>query len=322
MIFTPRLTAPAVNDKKFIHYSKGGYNTCIKIDQHTGNVLPNCVGYAQGRLLEIMGLNKVNWKLPACNAENWFSTAQKNGFGVGQTPKLGAVIVWRAGSTNNGADGAGHVAVVEQIKPNGDIVVSQSAYGGERFYLTTLTKASGYIYSSSRPLVGFIYCGIEFEDESELAVSDATIKAGQKVVLKSTKCFSSETALNSYGCRSGSYYLWSSDSKNGRIRVTNSPSKVGVAGQVSFWVNLSDIGLEKATANTASSSSSHKAGERHTLTNVPVYGTEKGPSIGRRTGIYYTWDSTICNGRIRMTNNLARVGVNGQVSFWVEVNKL
>lgn len=320
MIFTPRLTPPAVNDKKFIHYSKGGYNTCIKIDQQTGSVLPNCVGYAQGRLLEVMELNKVNWNLPACNAEDWFSTAHKNGFGVGQTPKLGAVIVWRAGSTNNGADGAGHVAVVEQIKPNGDIVVSQSAYGGERFYLTNITKASGYIYSFNRPLVGFVYCGIEFEDEPE--VTGATIKAGQKAVLKSTKCYSSETALNPYGFRSGSYYLWDCAPKNGRIRVTNSQSKVGIQGQVSFWVKLSDIGLEKDTANTDSSSSLHKEGERHILTDMPVYGTEKGPSIGRRTGIYYTWDSTIRNGRIRMTNSLARVGVNGQVSFWVEVNKL
>lgn len=320
MKYTPRLTAPSTSDKNFIHYSKGGYNTCIKIDQQTGSVLPNCVGYAQGRLLEILGQNKVNWKLPAGNAEGWYDTALKNGLKVGQTPKLGAVIVWRAGVTHDSSDGAGHVAIVEEIKANGDIVVSQSAYDGDRFYLSTLTKASGYIYSSSRPLVGFIYCGIEFEDEP--AVSDVTIKAGQKVVLKSTKCYSSETALNSYGCRSGNYYLWDCVPKNGRIRVTNSQSKVGIPGQVSFWVKMSDIGFEKDTANTDSSSSTPKAGDKHALVNVPVYGTEKGPCIGKRTGTYYTWDEVVRNGRIRMTNNPARVGIPGQVSFWVEVNKL
>ena len=320
MRYIPRFTAPAENDKNFISYRKNGYNTCIVIEQNTGSVLPNCVGYAQGRLLELMGQNKVNWNLPACNAEDWFDTAHKNGFEVGQTPKLGAVIVWRAGSTHNSSDGAGHVAVVEEIKDNGDIVVSQSAYGGDRFYLTTLTKSSGYIYASNRPLVGFIYCGIEFEDAG--SSSDAAIKAGQEVILRSTKCYSSEKAINHYGYRSGNYYLWDCAHKNGRIRVTNSKNKVGIQGQVSFWVKLSDIGLEKDTANTDSSSSTPKAGEKYSLVNVPVYGTEKGASIGKRTGTYYAWDEIVRNGRIRMTNNPARVGIPGQVSFWVEVNKL
>ena len=163
MKFIPRLTAPAKDDKRFIHYSKGGYNTCIMIDKNTGSVLPNCVGYAQGRLLEILGAKAPNWKLPACNAEDWIETAQKNGFKTGMTPKLGAITVFRAGATHNGSDGAGHVVVVEEIKANGDIVVSQSAYGGSEWYLSTLTKASGYIYSANRPLEGFVYCGIEFE---------------------------------------------------------------------------------------------------------------------------------------------------------------
>ena len=163
MKYTPRLTAPSKSDKNFIHYLKGGYNTCIMIDKNTGSVLPNCVGYAQGRLLEILGAKAPNWKLPACNAEDWIETAQKNGFKTGMTPKLGAITVFRAGATHNGSDGAGHVVVVEEIKANGDIVVSQSAYGGSRWYLSTLTKASGYIYSANRPLEGFVYCGIEFE---------------------------------------------------------------------------------------------------------------------------------------------------------------
>ena len=163
MKYTPILTAPSRSDKNFIHYSKGGYNTCIMIDKNTGSVLPNCVGYAQGRLLEILGAKAPNWKLPACNAEDWIETAQKNGFKTGMTPKLGAIAVFRAGATHNGSDGAGHVVVVEEIKANGDIVVSQSAYGGSEWYLSTLTKASGYIYSANRPLEGFVYCGIEFE---------------------------------------------------------------------------------------------------------------------------------------------------------------
>ena len=165
-IFTKRLTAPSSTDKHYIHYTKGGYNTCIIVNESTGSIMPNCVGYAQGRLLEILQATKANWSLPACNAEDWYDKAQENGLQVGQTPKLGAVACWRAGSTHNGADGCGHVAVVEEIKANGDIVTSNSAWNGTNFYTQTITKASGYMYSSSRPLIGFIYCGIDFDNDT------------------------------------------------------------------------------------------------------------------------------------------------------------
>ena len=317
MRFTSRLISPSKTDKRFINYRNGGYNTCIIINQSTGSVLPNCVGYAQGRLLEIRGENKVNWKLPACNAEDWYDTAKAQGLQVGQTPKLGAVVCWRAGNTHNSADGAGHVAIVEEIKPNGDIVVSQSAYGGQKFYLSTLTKTSGYMYAASRPLVGFVYCGIDFEaDKSESVVEATVVKAGLKVELRNVQAYASESSLSSYGLRSGTYYTWDGTVKNGRIRLTNAVNKVGVPGQVSFWASLADIGLADTGVKTPT------AGAKHTLNNTPVYGTEKGPSIGKRNGVYYVWDPTVRNGRIRLTNAVNKVGVPGQVSFWVEVNRL
>ena len=249
MKYTPRLTAPSKSDKNFIHYSKGGYNSCIMIDKSTGSVLPNCVGYAQGRLLEILGKKAVNWKLPACNAEDWFETAQKNGFKTGMTPKLGAIAVFRAGTTHNGSDGAGHVAVVEEIKSNGDIVVSQSAYGGTEFYLSTITKASGYMYNSNRPFLGFIYCGIEFEQPIP---ASENIVAGKKVALNNTPCYSSETAKEAYGTKTGTFYLWDNIVRNGRIRITNAVSRVGVAGQVTCWINIDDVSLSASATTTTS----------------------------------------------------------------------
>lgn len=329
MRYTPRLTAPSRTDRRFMHYLKGGYNTCVMVDRQSGFVLPNCVGYAQGRLLEIRGENKADWKLPACNAEDWSDTAKSQGLQVGNTPKLGAVVCWRAGSTHNSADGAGHVAVVEEIKANGDIVVSQSAYGGKEFYLSTLTKASGYTYSPDRQLVGFIYCGIEFENDMETDMetdrkeeTSSGIKAGLKVELRNVHAYSSESALSAYGTRSGIYYLWDGTVRNGRVRLTNSINKVGVPGQVSFWVPISEIGLDNAGNTSGNTSATPSAGTKYTLNNTPVYGTEKGSSIGKRSGVYYTWDGTVRNGRIRMTNSLARVGMPWQVSFWVELSKL
>lgn len=329
-IFKQRLTAPDKTDKRFIHYNHGGYNTCIVINEETGSVLPNCVGYAQGRLLELIGAKGVNWKLPACNAEDWYEAANKAGLQTGSTPKLGAVVCWRAGRVHNNADGAGHVAVVEDILPNGDIVTSNSAYNGTEFFTQVVTKASGYMYSEERPLVGFIYCGIEFERPASSTTPSTTgnIVAGKEIVLNNTPCYNSETAKTSYTTKSGTFYLWDSTVKNGRIRITNKPERVGVAGQVTCFVSVADIGLgvddvpaptpTPTPAPSTPSTPAIKAGTQCVLKSTPVFSSESGPCIGTRTGVYYTWDSTVKNGRIRMTNSPARVGVKGQVSFFIE----
>ena len=65
-----------------------------------------------------------------------------------------------------------------------------------------------------------------------------------------------------------------------------------------------------------------KAGTQYMLRNAPVYNSETGKTIGNRTGTYFTWDAVVKKGRIRMTNTKARVGVSGQVSFWVDVANL
>lgn len=304
MKFVPRLTAPEHGDKHY--YSNDNiFYAC-------GFGMPNCTAYAWGRLYELSGKRYIGL---TGNAEDFIESAARIGLKTGNTPKLGAIICWRAGQVKNSADGAGHVGIVEQIKENGDIVVSQSAWKSTEFYLTTLTKASGYIYDASRAFQGFIYCGIDYEDASQDTPSNS-IRVGMQVELLNVHCFSSETAMSTYGVRSGIYYLWDATVKNGRIRVTNALSKVGIRGQVSFWVSLDEIGL------VDTESKNPMAGAKYVITNMPVYGTEKGPSIGKRSGVYYVWDNTVRNGRVRMTNSPARVGVLGQVSFWVEVNKL
>lgn len=300
--FVPRLVAPSKSDK---HY----YST-DNIFYACGYGMPNCTAYAWGRLYELTGKRYTGL---TGNAEDFMASALRIGLKTGKEPKLGAIICWRAGEAGNSSDGAGHVGVVEQIKDNGDIVVSASAWKGEEFYLTTLTKSSGYVYSPLRPLQGFIYCGIEFDGKN-----NNEVKPGLAVYLEAVQVFNSETALSAYGTRSGKFYLWDGTIRNGRIRVTNAVNKVGIPGKVSFWVNLADIGLVADTADKKS----FKAETKYVLSNAVVYNSEGGSSIGRRSGIYYTWDDTIRNGRIRMTNSPARVGVPGCVSFWVDVSSL
>lgn len=149
--YQPRKTAPSYDNPYYLKYKRGGYNKCIVISGNS--CLPNCVGYAYGRVLESASKTNTN-VLPTCNAEDWIAVARGNGLTIGSAPKLGAVIVWRSGKLWNGSDGCGHVGVVEEVHADGSILVSQSNYGGTRFFLTT-HKPPYNIFGQQ--FIGFIY---------------------------------------------------------------------------------------------------------------------------------------------------------------------
>lgn len=137
-----RTSYPAQNNPFF----SAKYNPFVGTAFGPPALTHNCTWYAYGRFGEILGKKPA---LPTGNADSWYSacTAYKKG----KTPKVGAVICWRY---TNGS--YGHVAVVEEIKPNGDIVTSNSGWRGDKFWMQTWTKASGYQGGVFR-LQGFIY---------------------------------------------------------------------------------------------------------------------------------------------------------------------
>ncbi len=152
MIFNKRESAPSKDDK---HYYSNN------IFYKSGFGMPNCTTYAWGRfyeLLEQLGIEGTP-KLQTSNAENWY--VDEKTYEKGQTPRLGAVIVWKKGRYHNPSDGAGHVGVVEELKEDGSIVVSQSAYQGKEFYLT---EHNNRYEKSSYQFDGFIYLPGEFEN--------------------------------------------------------------------------------------------------------------------------------------------------------------
>ena len=80
-------------------------------------------------------------------------------------PQAGAVIVWNGTKNNCGGEPAGHVAVIEEVKDNGNVIVSQSNWCSNcekfsrntktnkklwwkspiyRIYIFTSTKIGGY----------------------------------------------------------------------------------------------------------------------------------------------------------------------------------
>lgn len=70
--------------------------------------------------------------------------------------------------------------------------------------------------------------------------------AGQEIQLNNANLYSSATSTRRAAVKSGTYFLWSGEVVNGRIRITTSPEKAGVSGQVTGWVNTSDLVIASA----------------------------------------------------------------------------
>lgn len=152
--YVPRLTCPASGNPYYTKTNYGGVNECIlgSPQAWAGSALSNCVGYAWGRAYELLDSRP---KLSRANAEDWWG--YNDGYKRGQTPRLGAIACWRKGQAGYSADGAGHVAVVEEI--NGSTFkISQSGYGSSNpFWLTTYQTGSES--HGAYTFQGFIYIG-------------------------------------------------------------------------------------------------------------------------------------------------------------------
>lgn len=165
--FTKRTTQPSKANK----YYNSNINPFVSAGYGMFQNNGNCTAYSYGRWYELIGTKP---KLSTGNAENWYT--KNDGYKRGKTPKLGAIACWRKGKAGNSSDGAGHVAVVEEIKDNGDIVTSNSGWKSYIFKMKTFKKADNYEtgLSSSYVFQGFIYCPIEFEEEKTIAYTKGT----------------------------------------------------------------------------------------------------------------------------------------------------
>ena len=138
MPFIPRLTDAGIIGSRYWSAPDNPY--------YPNYGMPNCTAYAWGRFWEIN--NQMGHDVKPIgmigNADQWYNNSVAYQHGV--TPKLGAIICFAGGTY-----GTGHVGVVEEILANGDIVTSNSDYGGAFFRVTTLSLPFGVGFQ------GFIY---------------------------------------------------------------------------------------------------------------------------------------------------------------------
>jgi LysM repeat protein len=155
--FKMRTTKPEAGNKYYITKANGGWSDAIKGSPTDTdcNVLSNCVGYAYGRFNEIGNYGYCKYLRPV-NAENFIQ--YKGDLEVGQTPKLGACMVWKKGNTLSNSDGAGHVAIVEKVVNNTEVYTSESGWGCKPFWNQTRQKGDGnWGQNSAYTFLGFIY---------------------------------------------------------------------------------------------------------------------------------------------------------------------
>jgi surface antigen/LysM repeat protein len=151
-----RNTAPNSTNPYYRTKASGGYSPCIT-PYGDGSTLPNCVGYAWGAFSETLGFAS---KLRSMNAENFYNS-QPSEYERGSVPKLGAIACWQKGPTLSGNDGAGHVAQVIEVAPDGTILTANSGYKGTRFWLQRIKPP--YNIGTDYKFLGFIYAPVAEE---------------------------------------------------------------------------------------------------------------------------------------------------------------
>ena len=115
-----------INSKYYIRKAEGGWSPCIEgnnaygLRPFPGSVLPNCVGWATGRMNEKQDMGSCKY-LGNRNAKEFVIFAKQQGLKMGNDPAEGACMVW-------GGSREGHVAIVEQVIDNDTVITSESGW--------------------------------------------------------------------------------------------------------------------------------------------------------------------------------------------------
>lgn len=142
--FVPRTNDDGINGNPH-YYSRNPFYL-------SGYGMPNCTCYAWGRFWEIGDPNNQYINRPTLSTGDggqWYGYTS-DGYERGSTPQLGAVICFSKPGES------GHVAIVEEILPNGDVVTSNSAWQSTYFYMKTYEASNNYNFGSY-VFQGFIY---------------------------------------------------------------------------------------------------------------------------------------------------------------------
>jgi surface antigen len=292
-VFVPRTTAPSTSDNFYRHTSVGGLNSCIHISG--GSVLPNCVGYAWGRAYEILGYAP---RLSRGNARDWYGNTG-DGYARGSTPRLGAISCWYH-------DGGGHVAVVEEIRADGLIRVSESSYGGARFNYgnwVVAPKPGDRLNYKNGYFQGYIYIG-NFDSitkpaaPTSAALSPSNVGIGDTISASWASASSADSYLVQLICTSNGAYSVAEMEVSGTTTAyaLNNAGTYKIAVRAKNSAGVSDAARESGTitvnANKTVTFRDHDGATLKTQ-SVKYGGSAAAPSAPSREGhTFQGWDKS------------------------------
>lgn len=172
-VFVPRLTEEGMRYSRY-YYSENPFYL-------SGYGPPNCTWYAWGRFWEASGIRPYDNAMLG-NARDWYGSS--GAYNRGPLPALGAIACYSYAPY-------GHVAVVEEIYPDGTILVSESGYSGGFYFRTRRTDTNycqswmynqanfyfqGFIYPPGVSGVGAVYHFISINDYQTLAYMTDDVK--------------------------------------------------------------------------------------------------------------------------------------------------
>lgn len=82
--------------------------------------------------------------------------------------------------------------------------------------------------------------------------TSTTLNAGAKLTLKKVPLYSSSAAKTKANTKTGTYYVWSAEAVNGKIRITNSAANVGKVKKITGWISVTDAKSSVVTTTKTS----------------------------------------------------------------------
>ena len=290
-------------------------------------------------------------------------------YGIGNDGKIGLYVnesdrAWTSGSASN--DNQAITIEVSNCETGGDWKVSDAAYETLINLCVDICKRNGIASLNwTGDANGTLTCHYMFQATAcpgpylkskmpEIAqrVNDALgsspapqptptpssgYTAGQEVQLNNANLYSASSSTRRSAVKSGTFYLWSDEVVNNRIRITTSPDKVGVNGQVTGWVNTSDliISTPAPTPAPAPSKKSNEEVANEVIAGLWGNGAER---VERLTAAGYdanavqaivnqklapAVDNSIHNGNtVKFNSNASRWATGQGIPSWVKLRTL